>query len=440
MSTGNTNWDRMTQSQRITAAAVDIMAHSDFALLSGVVMMGKAEFVKDVLPPEIELDMPDGTKQKFSVQQFTAATDGQNEWYGENFMGLQNRKQHRWVRLHENFHKALHHCVDYTPLVKKYPQLCNIAQDYVINAMIDELDPQQAFAERPVGFDGQPLQICLDKKYYGWSFIEVLRDLLKQCKGGGKGKTGGMDGEGGNLPGAGQPFDIHVRGTGEKMTHEAKEKLKGQIEDALRQGKILADKMAGREKGGHVLDGMIQQRRTDWREPLRHFVSTICAGDENSRFCPPNKRMLPLGFLMPSHFSEATGELHIYCDTSGSMGGVYPVVFGEIARICETVRPEKVRVIWWDTAVCGEQVFEPKDYDNIGSLMKPEGGGGTHPNCVVQYVTQKNYKPKAGIFLTDGYLDGSGSELPWPVLWGVVDNPTFQPPQGTVVRIDSQDV
>lgn len=442
MSTGNTSWDRLSQDQKLVAAAVDVMAHPQFALLSGVVMMGNTSFVKSadippgLFPPEIETAIKEGTR-------ITAATDGQNEIYGEEFMALQNRKQHRWVRLHENFHKALHHCTDYAHVHKQFekdcPMLPNIAQDFVINALIDELDPQELFAQRPTGFDGTPLKICLDKKYYGWSFLEVLRDLLNQMdKKGGGGGSGKGGGSGNGMPGGAQPFDMHLDG-GRKMTHAERQKLKNTVEDALRQGKILSDKLAGRENGGHTLDGLIQQRRTDWREPLRAFVQQIVAGDENSRFCPPNKRMLPLGFVMPSHFDEATGELHVYCDTSGSMGGVYRVVFGEIARICETVRPEKVRVIWWDTAVCGEQVFLPADYDNIANLMQPAGGGGTHPACVVQYVTEKQYKPKAGIWLTDGYLDGSGSDLPFPVLWGVVDNESFQPPQGTVVRIYSSE-
>jgi hypothetical protein len=41
--------------------------------------------------------------------------------------------------------------------------------------------------------------------------------------------------------------------------------------------------------------------------------------------------------------------------------------------ICGVCEPEKVRVLWWDTAVHGEQVFEG-DYANIAGLLKPLGG------------------------------------------------------------------
>jgi predicted metal-dependent peptidase len=140
---------------------------------------------------------------------------------------------------------------------------------------------------------------------------------------------------------------------------------------------------------------------------------------------------------MPSHFSEATGELIIACDTSGSMGPIYPTVFGEVARIVQNVMPDSVRLLWWDCEVCGDQLFKPHEYDKIASLLKPAGGGGTSPNCVVQYIAEKKYQPKGVVWLTDGYLDGSDGKVDVPALWGVVDNDHFKPPQGKAVRIYS---
>ena len=124
------------------------------------------------------------------------------------------------------------------------------------------------------------------------------------------------------------------------------------------------------DRASNALSGF-QERNTDWRTPLRQFVQELCEGDDQSRFSPPNKRMMPLGIVLPSHFSEATGELIVACDTSGSMHGLYPTVFGEIARICKEAVPAKMRVIWWGDHIEGEQVFEPKDYDKIKDLFRP---------------------------------------------------------------------
>jgi len=390
------SWESLTQQQKLIAAGIDIMQHKGFALLAGCVVMGRIDIVKEI--PR-------------------AGTNGRDEFYNPEFMALQNRKQTRWVRLHENLHKALHHTTEYRKLVYEHPELSNMAQDFVNNGFIYEIDPNEDFAQPPVGADGKPLSICFDKKYLGMSFIEVMRDLLSS------GKVKYVN------------FDEHIPGERD-MKAEEREKLKQDIEDALRQGKILCEKLAGDESANNPLSALTQERNTNWREQLRTFFAQIIAGWDYSRYCPPNKRLLPW-CLMPSHFAEATGEIIVACDTSGSMTGVYPVVFGEIARIAEDVKPSLLRVLWWDTQVCGEQVFKPEQFKDLPTAMQPRGGGGTSAGCVGKYIADKNLKPKALIYLTDGYLDGSYTTVQTQVLWGVVDNDRFVCPQGQVIRLDS---
>ena len=394
-------WEKLSPHDRIVAVHVDISNHKVFAALSGVVYVGAVK-IDDGIP--------------------TAGTNGRDVWYGTEFLMAQNRKQLRYLCLHEQGHKALQHCTLYKALSTKYPQLCNIAMDHVVNNMIEEMDPTYSFVE-PCAVVAP---LC-DKKYQGWSFVEVLQDLLKNVKTIQINVSGGGDGE--NVP-----FDEHVMG---ELTEEEVKVTGQQIDDAVRQGKILADKLAGKHSLGGPLERATQKRDTNWREHLREWVTALCEGDEYSRFAPPNKRLLPLGVVMPSHFAESTGELIIACDTSGSMGGIYPTVFGEIARIAENVQPDAVRIIWWDSAVCGEQVFKPHEYERIGHQLSPQGGGGTTPQCVVEYIRDKKYQPKGVIWLTDGYLDGSGAVVDAPALWGVVDNDSFTPPQGKAVHIYS---
>lgn len=400
-------WDKLSAQDRVIAVHVDFSNNKDFAGLSGVVYVGDVKFE--------------------SIG--TAGTDGRDVYYDPAFVERLTRKQLRYLVAHEALHKALMHCTNYKELSKKYPQLCNMAMDYVVNATIEEIDPNFQFVERVTNPD--PL---IDPKYQGWSFVEVLQDLLKNAKkiGGGQPTKGNGDGSG-----QGRPLDEHMFDDAKELGSKEANELGRQIDDAVRQGKILADKLAGKGSRNSPLDRATQKRDTNWREHMREWVTALCEGDEYSRFAPPNKRLAPQGILMPSHFSEATGELILACDTSGSMGGVYPTVFGEIARIAENVRPDSVRVIWWDCAVCGDQVFKPHEYQNIASLLKPAGGGGTSPECVVQYIREKKYQPKGVVWLTDGYLDGSNGCVDVPALWGVVDNDHFVPPQGKAVRIYS---
>lgn len=387
-------WEKLSAHDKVVAVHVDFSNNKMFAGLSGVVFVGNVLFREDI---------------------GTAGTNGRDVIYSETFVNSLSRKQLRFVVAHEALHKALMHCTLYGQLDKKYPRLTNIAMDYVVNATIEEIDPMHTFVEHTT--DPVPL---LDAKYQGWSFVEVLQDLIKDAE---------------EIPINVVPLDNH--GFGEITDEKEANELGRQLDDAIRQGKMLAERLAGSKSAGNPLDRATQKRDTNWREHLRDWIVTLCEGDEYSRFAPPNKRLLPLGIVMPSHFSEATGELIVACDTSGSMGGIYPTVFGEIARIAENVRPDSVRIIWWDSAVCGEQSFKPHEYTNIGHQLKPAGGGGTSPECVVQYIREKKYQPKGVIWLTDGYLDGSSGVLDVPALWGVVDNDHFVPPQGKAVRIYS---
>jgi predicted metal-dependent peptidase len=130
-------------------------------------------------------------------------------------------------------------------------------------------------------------------------------------------------------------------------------------------------------------------------------------------------------------------ELVVAGDTSGSMGPVYPVMFGEVAQILRTVKPAKVHVLWWDTQVAHAQTFTEQDYDSIADVLKPAGGGGTSPQCVLDYMSTNNINPAAIIWLTDGYIDSFKTQPSCPSLWGVLDNESFTPPFGKVVHVNS---
>jgi predicted metal-dependent peptidase len=352
MTKAQTTWDTMTPRQRLAAVNIDIMDHIDFSILSGLVTMGEIHVVPD-LP--------------------TAGTNGVDVFYGEAFVMTLNRKQLRFVQLHETMHKSLRHCSEYTDICEKYPELSNVAMDYVVNAFIEQTDPEHKFMEFPDA--PEPL---LDPKYYNKAFVDILQDLLRNPPPPPPDDGKPEDGNGG---GRLKPLDEHIP-TPKGLD---KDELSKRVRDALTHGEMVQKRIAknaGKASAGNPLSGLGRKRDTDWRNALRDWVQEICAGDEYSRYNPPNRRMLPLGIILPTHFDVAMDELHIYCDTSGSMHGVYPVVFGEIANICSQANPETVRIVWWDSAVCGEQVFKRGQYDLIANQLAPKGGGGTSPQCV----------------------------------------------------------
>ena len=403
----------LTPQQKIVAVHTDMMRNADFAILGGVSQIGDVKVTDDMEIP-------------------TAGTDGCDVYYNVHFIADMTRKQLRYLVAHENMHKALHHCTEYKHLKEKHPQEFGMAIDYVVNWQLESMDTKKDFLERPTTVP--PL---IDDKYANMSVPEVMRHLLQnpppqQGKGG---KASGS--------GAGQPMDVHIMRAKSEGDDAAQEEadtqngkdLKTRIEDAVAQGTIVAQQMRGTSAGSADLSGF-KERATDWRGPLRKFIADICEGDDQSRYAPPNRRLLPLDIIMPSHFSEATGELVIACDTSGSMAPLYAMVFGEIANICKQAVPAGVRVLWWDTRVSGDQKFLPKDYDKLRNLLKPVGGGGTTISCVAQYMRQHRIKPKATIMLTDGYVEANYESPEGNLLWGVCGNSRFVPRKGKRLLIE----
>jgi predicted metal-dependent peptidase len=366
------------------------MNHPKFSTLSGAIMMG-VNALQDGLP--------------------TAGTNGRDIYYGAEFVMRQSRKQLRYVQLHEATHIALRHCIEYTDLVKKYPRESNIAMDYVVNALIEQTDPMFVFVERPK--DPVPL---VDPKYFDRAFVDVLQDLLRNADPQQKQQ---------------QEFDTHMPAP----TDVDKEELQQAVQDALNHGDMVQKRLAGSSGSANPLHGLGVDRTTNWRNALREWVSTISKGDSYSRFNPPNRRFLPLGIIMPTHFDTTAGEIAILADSSGSMHSIYPVLFGEIANICRQANPDCVRLIWWDDKVRSEQVFKRGQYDTLAQALQPVGGGGTSPQAVTQYVQEKKYKLSGAIWLTDGYLDAKPTRVCSNELWGVFNNDFFKPAHGKVLRI-----
>jgi len=85
--------------------------------------------------------------------------------------------------------------------------------------------------------------------------------------------------------------------------------------------------------------------------------------------------------------------------------------------------------------VHGEQLFTD-NYQNIGAMLKPQGGGGTKVSCVANYLNKKKVNAECVLVFTDGYLE---SDVKWdishPTLWLVTENKNWVPPSGKVVHV-----
>jgi predicted metal-dependent peptidase len=130
-------------------------------------------------------------------------------------------------------------------------------------------------------------------------------------------------------------------------------------------------------------------------------------------------------------------EAIVAIDTSGSINQEMIAKFAfQLQLICDSVNPETIRILWWDTEVHGEQVLGG-DSPNVKDILKPLGGGGTLVSCVSKYIAKKNYHPDCVVVFTDGHVE---PDVKWDIsaetLWLVTDNRKFKPPKGKLVKID----
>ena len=355
------------------------MKHKQYCLYSGVIMVGKVE-VSDDVP--------------------TACTNGRDVKYGREFMDTLNEKDIRGVILHENLHKAFRHMTVWKHLYKKNPKLANMACDYVINLLIRDADPEGKEVTLPEGG-------LIDGRFRGMDAGEVFRILEKEQKGGNGGDKGDES----------EPLDEHDWDGADSLSEEEKEQLAKDIDQALRQGQILAGKLNGNVPR-EVAE--LTEAKIDWREALREFVSSFCQDKDVSTWRRPSRRWVAQDIYMPSMVGESVGRMVVGIDMSGSIGAEQVGQFlGELQHICQTVKPEGIDLLYWDTQVCQHEKYERDQLENLMSTTKPRGGGGTSPQCIVDYMKAKQLKPECAVILTDGYVANWGAGWSCPTLWGV---------------------
>lgn len=397
----------MLEERRVQKAKISLMRNSKFALLSGIMMVGRTRVDDNIS---------------------TACTNGRDERYGREFVKKLRDPELAFVVAHENAHKMYRHLTTWRKLHDENSVLANSACDYVINLMLKDLDPNESVIAMPRFTDGpnrgKPMGL-VDERFRGMNAKQVFDILKEEC-----------DGESGEGEGGGG-FDDHDWDGAKKMTEEEKKELAREIDQAIRQGLISAQK-AGTGTGGldRELEGLMEPK-VDWREVLREFVKSTCSAKDKSSWRKVNRRFLSTGVYMPTLIGEKVGHLVIGVDTSGSVGGKELAEFlSEVQGIAEEVSPETVDLLYWDGEVAGHETYTGSTVSSIAQSTKPAGGGGTSPSCVSTYLKEQHIVPECVIMLTDGYVGGDwGSEWTAPLLWVIVGGNDDVAPNGKTIHI-----
>ena len=415
----------LSAEKRVERAHAQLMRHKDFCLFSGVFMVGKVS-VSETVP--------------------TAMTNGRDVVYGRAFVDSLNDKQLAFVVVHEAMHKAYRHLTVWNSIAKENPHLANAAMDFVINLQIKDSDPHGYVVEMPRDAEGKLIGL-LDEKYRGMDTKQVYNALKKEHGGdggdgkGGGGGSGGQTDNGSGSPagqGSGKNFDEHDWEGANELSDKEVDELSNEIDNALREGAILAGKMKGNVPRG--IDELLHPK-VDWKEALRMFIKTSMRGGDKSTWRRPNRRYLGVDIIMPSTISEKAETFVIGADASGSIFGETMSQFmGEIKSICDDVAPETVELLYWDSHVVARETYRGAEVENLINSTKPRGGGGTQPECVPIYLEAERIEPQCIIMLTDGEFYGDAwhewNRTSAPVLWCVVGNKDFVPKYGQSVYVE----
>lgn len=400
----------LTPEQKLKRAHVQLVRSKQFALLSGILLLGKSEIRSD-------LPMP------------TACTDGRNKYYHPELIDEISEKQLAFAVAHENFHVLYKHTTTWKHLYKENAMMANMACDYVINAQIKALDPNCDVVEINENW-------LYHQKYEGWDTFRVYKDLMKNGapnndSADGSGQPTGKAGKYGTGDGQG-PQDHHDWEAGDALDDKQKKELEKAIDSAIRQGEILAGKVGGNSARDI---GAIPEPQVNWREQLREFVAAVADGKDCATWRKPNRRWMANDIYMPTTYSETIGPMVVAIDTSGSIDQhTINTFLGELTGIVEMMPPEKLHLLYWDTNVAAEEVYEPGMYEMLVQSTKPGGGGGTDPLCVQQWLQDHpEIEPSVVLFLSDGYV-GRWPSINAPTMWGMITDVVA--PEGVTIKID----
>lgn len=347
----------------------------------------------------------------------TAATDGRNFYYNSEFINKMPLKQVEFLFGHEVLHAIYDHMGRTGDRDRK---ISNIAADFCVNA--DLIDQR-------VGEKITVVPMLYDPKYKGMSMEEVYDNLMDNAKKIDINKLaeqlldehldGNDDGDG-DQEGNGPP----------KLSKEERDAIRDEIKEAMMAAATAAG--AGNLPGGvRRLIKDLTEPMIGWKDLLEQQVQSTIKNDFT--FARPSRKGWHMDAILPASKPGETIDIVIGIDTSGSIGlDDLRIFFTEIKGIMDSYDEYKIHVVGWDTAIGGVATFTNDNMEDITSF-DPEGGGGTDPHCVWEYLRENDLEPKKLIMFTDYCFFGwrpEEVENYCDTVWIIKDNPGAEPEFG----------
>lgn len=348
----------------------------------------------------------------------TAYTNGRAVGFGLDFCEALNNEELMFLCLHESMHVILMHI---WRREGRDPALYNIACDAIINRAL--LDGKYRMPEGGVLIEWVTADMGSEDVY-----ARMLREGHKPPPQPG----GGSEGEGSGDPNTGHTGGGGWDGTGDMappIDQADATNMEAAILTAAKMAKVCGDKSALVER---ILGGALSPS-VPWMEVLRDIVTTAARNDYSYR--RPNRRMIPIGLIMPTLYSQEMGGIVVGVDTSGSVcDEELSQIAGEISAIASDCNPAFIEVVYCDSQVKAVERFEAQE----PIQLHPMGGGGTAFAPVFEHAQQVEGEVAVLIYLTDlcGNVDAC-QDPGYPVIWACTyrSNDNMAVPFGTVVPV-----
>lgn len=346
-----------------------------------------------------------------------------------------NKKQQMYAMSQLAWHMAMMDPVNVKNA--EHPELYNQAADIYIDQMLMKdhgrhLERVEGIAPRPE-FDGMTRDEIYrklveeandknDSSQNNNSQGGISNDLTKPRPSDAQGDSDSPSQDGGPQDGQGQPQPM--------STQELKDKLEDMVKNAAMQAKLAGGKVP--QDVEKLLDA-IYNPQIPWHQVLERLVGAYKREDFSwSRF---HKGMFAHGYIVPTLFNESVGDIVIAADTSGSISDeAYQHILGNIQFIHTHLRPDRVHLLQFTESIHAE--MEVAEGDDLDENIFKRVYGGTDVNPVFDWIEEKGIKPEIVIVFTDMYMPAVKHDPAYPVIWGVIDNPTCTIPFGD--RVDIQ--
>lgn len=217
----------------------------------------------------------------------------------------------------------------------------------------------------------------------------------------------------------------------EDLSEEQQKQIEAQVKLDVAQAANAA-KARGKLSGAlaEIVSSIIEVK-TPWYEILERYMVDYVKQEQS--WLRPNRRHIGAGTYLPSMAREPSmGEVVIQVDVSGSISKMELDYYsGHLSRIVKQCNPNKVHVLYTDTAVQKYVVFEQGDDVSLEFYS----GGGTHMPEGFNFVEEQGIDPSVFVCLTDGYTD-FGEPPAFPVVWCISSD--VKAPHGENVHFEME--